>query len=353
MTHAIGGLYELTVGTTDLAAAQQWWSRFGYSAGVTGELTADEASAIYGVKSAVRSIRLAHGASEHGLIRLMQWEHPAGPGIGAVGLRALGSRWGAALTTALAEVSTHCELADERGESLYWVPSVRQDPRGQATKPFLEPHVFVREMLVARQESRQVLFQRFGYVNPSYGVVVDAAFPTSQVTHAGIVTSGDPEQLFFYERALGLLRTRDGSESTWAETASRKLFELQPGERYLCWDFDDPLSSSDPARWLSGRLKAIHFDESVPLADLRPQSQLGHIGHSSYTWQVRDVVAAAGSIEANNGRVLTTPGLNEFGEPTFRFTAPDGYDWLLIGVAGAGGGGNTEGNAEGGAGTGA
>jgi hypothetical protein len=338
VTLAHGGLFELTIGTADLAAAQQWWSRFGYTSGAVGEFTATEGALRYGTGSSVRSIRLQHGSSDHGLIRLMHWEHPISAGVGPTGLRYLGSRWGAALTTALTELATHCELADEAHEadetrdSLFWVPSVRQDPRGPATRPFLEPHVFVREMYIGRPESRQVLFQRFGYVNPSYGAVVDAAFPTSQVTHAGIVTKGDPEQLFFYERALGLLRTRNGSESTWQEKASRELFALAPGERYLCWDFDDPQSSPDPSRWLSGRLKAIHFDSHARLEDRRLHTHLGHLGHSAYSWRVHDLDAAARSVEANGGSVIGSPGPNEFGEPTVRFVAPDGYDWLLVGA---------------------
>jgi hypothetical protein len=331
MTHAYGGLFELTVGTSNLTAAVKWWSRFGYRPGLSGELSSADALARYGVASAVRSIRLDHGTSDHGLIRLMEWERPISEGIGAVGLRALGSRWGAALTTALTDVATHCELADEAGDTnVHWVNSVRQDPRGPATTPFLDDHIYVREMFVGRPESRQVLFQRYGYVNPSYGAVVDAAFPTSQVTHAGILTAGGVDEVLFYERGLGLLMTRDGSESTWKEKASRELFTLNEGERYLCWDFDDPRSSPDPSKWLSGRLKIICFDADAPLADVRTQTHLGHLGHTAYSWRVHDLDAALASVSAHGGRVESDSGPNEFGERTGRFVAPDGYDWLLI-----------------------
>jgi hypothetical protein len=327
---AIGGLFELTIGVADVDAALAFWSRFGYRAGLRALLSADVALERYGVASSAQVLRLAHGNSDHGLIRLVQWEKPLSAGVGVLSLRALGSRWGAALTTDVTTVLSHCELAAESGAPITVLPSVRQDPRGPAASPFLEPHVFVREMVAIRPESRQVLFQRFGYTNPSYGALEEAAFPTSQVTHVGLVTQGDTEQIYFYEQALGLLCTRTESVSLHTEKASQQIFDLAEGERYRCWDFDDPRSSPDPAKWLSGRLKFIHFDAGVPLDDVRALSQFGHLGHSAYSWRVRNLAAAVDSVVAHGGAVVGSPGLNEFGEPTVRFIAPDGYDWLLI-----------------------
>jgi hypothetical protein len=144
------------------------------------------------------------------------------------------------------------------------------------------------------------------------------------------VTQGDTEQIYFYERALGLLCTRTESISLHTEKASQQIFDLAGGERYRCWDFDDPRSSPDPAKWLSGRLKFIHFDAGAPMADVRELAQFGHLGHSAYSWRVRDLGAAVASVKVHGGVVVGSPGPNEFGELTVRFVAPDGYDWLLI-----------------------
>jgi hypothetical protein len=326
----VGGLHELIHGVVSLDDAISWWGRFGYRVGPTGELSAGNALRTYGVRSAVRSVRLLHGDSDHGLIRLMQWEHPTGPGIGVAPLRALGSRWGAMLNTNLLAVQNHCEQADLAGQPQYWVPSVRQDPAGQNAAPFLSDGIHVREMALCRGETRQVLFQRFGYSNPTYGAVVtEAAFPTSQVTHAGLVTVGDPETagVFFYERALGLLKTRDGSVSGYDDVASRLLFELTPTESYRCWDFDDPTSAPEPAKWKSGRLKFIHFDEHR-VNDVRAETRLGALGLTAYSWRVTNVGDALKACETHGGTVIGD-GANEFAEHSARILAPDGHDLVL------------------------
>jgi hypothetical protein len=59
-------------------------------------------------------------------------------------------------------------------------------------------------------------------------------------------------------------------------------------------------------------------------------AQFGHLGHSAYSWRVRDLGAAVASVKVHGGVVVGSPGPNEFGELTVRFVAPDGYDWLLI-----------------------
>jgi hypothetical protein len=329
----VGGLYELIHGVSSLAESIAWWKRFGFGVGPTGSMTADESFRAYGVRSAMKSARLLHGVSDHGLIRVIEWEAPTGPGCGPIPLRALGSRWGAMLNTNLLSVQNHCEQADVANQQQYWLPSVRQDPAGPTGEPFLDDGIHVREMALCRKETRQVFFQRFGYSNPSYGAVaVDAAFPTSQVTHAGIVTAGDPETagVFFYQRALGLLMTREASVSGYADVASRRLFELQEHESYRCWDFDDPTSAAEPAKWKSGRLKFIHFDD-FPVADVRSKTRLGALGLTAYSWRVRDVEAAATSCEQNGGTTLSR-GSDEFGHMAVRVLAPDGHDLLLTNV---------------------
>lgn len=329
----VGGLYELIHGVSSLTDSIAWWKRFGFVVGPTGSMTADESFHAYGVRSAMISARLLHGASDHGLIRIIQWESPTGSGCGPIPLRALGSRWGAMLNTNLLSVQNHCEQADLANQQQYWLPSARQDPAGPTADPFLGDGIHVREMALCRQETRQVLFQRFGYSYPTYGAVAaDASFPTSQVTHAGLVTAGDPDAagVFFYQRALGLLMTREGSASGYADVASRRLFDLQEHESYRCWDFDDPTSASEPAKWKSGRLKFIHFD-GFPVADVRNETRFGALGLTAYSWRVTDVHASVNSCQ-NNGGELLSQGTDEFGNLVARIIAPDGHDLLLLHV---------------------
>ena len=219
------------------------------------------------------------------------------------------------------------EAATGAAGSIAWIPSVRQDPAGPVSEPFVTDQICVREMVVIQPESRQVLFERFGYSNPTYGAVVEAPFPTSQVTHSGLVTTGDPDVFLGFYESLGMLRTRDGSVSKADDIASQRIFDLGPEESYLCWDFDDPRSSPVPSKWLSGRLKFIHFPTGTPLEDARAKAQLGGLGHTAYTWRVRDLDAVCA---LNDAIVVAEPGADEFGARTARVIAPDGYDWLFI-----------------------
>ncbi len=100
---------------------------------------------MYGVPSAVRVRRMGHGTSDHGLLRLLQWEQPSGPGLGTHALRALGSRWGAMLTRSVLTVQSHAESAEGQGAEISWVSSSRQDPAGPVERPFLDDLVPVRE----------------------------------------------------------------------------------------------------------------------------------------------------------------------------------------------------------------
>ncbi len=328
-TLAVGGLHELVIGVRSIEEATAFWARFGFQVGDSVELTAPEATAVYGVPSAVRVRPMSHGTSDHGLLRLLQWERPSGPGLGTHALRALGSRWGAMLTRSVLTVQSHVESAEERGAEISWVSSSRQDPAGPVARPFLDDLVHVREMILCLPESRQVLFERFGYSNPTYGAIVESAFPSSQVTHVGVVTAGDPDQVYFHQRAIGALMTREASVSTSADMASRRIFDLDPGEQYRCWDFDDPESSPVPSHWRSGRLKYIHFD-TAPVVDLRESSHLGALGHTAYTWRVSDLTSAHRNVLADGATKVTDPVDDGLGRRSFSFVDPSGYDWLYL-----------------------
>jgi Glyoxalase/Bleomycin resistance protein/Dioxygenase superfamily len=326
---AVGGLHELVIGVRSLDDASAYWERFGFRGATLVDLTSVEAEAVYGVSSSARVRYLEHGRSDHGLLRLIEWEKPTGPGLGTRPLRALGSRWGAMLTRSLLAVQSHAESAEEQGLEAFWVSSSRQDPAGPVTRPFLDDLVHVREMILCLPESRQVLFQRFGYSNPSYGAIVESAFPTSQVTHVGVVTAGDPDQVYFHQRTIGALMTREASTSSAKDMASRRIFDLAPNESYRCWDFDDPASSSVPSQWLSGRLKYIHFDDQ-PVVDLRDASHLGALGHTAYTWRVSDVEAAHRAVAAHGGTSIGEIVDDGSGRRSFHFIDPSGYDWLYL-----------------------
>ncbi|HEY9599174.1 MAG TPA: VOC family protein, partial [Cyanophyceae cyanobacterium] len=201
-------------------------------------------------------------------------------------------------------------------------------------RPFIDAAIGVREMMLLQPLTRQVLFQRFNYTVPHYGKIHEAStFKTSQVTHMGLVIQDDSKEILqFYEDILGLLRVRDDVETTYESSeAGRKIFDLQPNERFLVTAFDDPRSSkSDWKAARSGRLYIIRFPESVELEHRLSEALPGCLGLSLYTYRVRDLEDYFNRVKASGVQNITDILANEFGEQSFSFIAPDGYFWTLI-----------------------
>ncbi|MBD2570155.1 VOC family protein [Anabaena lutea] len=333
---AIEGIYEVCIGVPDPISAIQYWQQFGYRIGQMGELSADEAYQLYKVNSPLKAIRLYHQDADHGLIRLMIWENPTNQGLGISSMKVKGNRWGTALTADLLGILNHAENAKAAGSTIryshpYWEVIYDKDKK---SRPFIDAAVGVREMMLLQPLTRQVLFQRFGYVMPHYGKINhNGALATSQFTHMGMIVQDDSkETLRFYEEVLGLLRVRDDVETTYESSlAGRDLFELNPGEKFIVTAFDDPRSSkSDFMAARSGRLYIIRFPEHIRLESRFESAQPGSLGMCLYTYHVSEIHTYFDRIRASNAKNLTDIVNNEFGELSFSFVAPDGYFWTLV-----------------------
>jgi catechol 2,3-dioxygenase-like lactoylglutathione lyase family enzyme len=331
----IEGIYEVCIGIPDPISQIQYWEQFGYRIGQVGELPQAAANQLYGVNSALRSIRLYHQDADHGLIRLMVWETPSHEGLKMSSMKVKGNRWATTLTADILNVLNHAEEAGTAGLPIkYTYPSweIIYNKERKA-RPFVDLAIGVREMILLQPFTRQVLFQRFHYSLPNYGQInQNAAFKTSQITHMGLVIQDDSkETLRFYEEVLGLLRVRDDVETTYDSEAGRQIFELQPSEKFLVTAFDDPRSSkTDFQAARSGRLYIIRFPESIHLENNFEAAQPGCFGMSLYTYRVRGIEEYLTRIKASNVQKFTEISANEFGEQSFSFVAPDGYFWTLI-----------------------
>lgn len=333
---AIEGIYEVCIGVTNPISAIQYWEQFGYRIGCEGTLSASAAYPLYGVNSALKSIRLYHQNSDHGLIRLMTWENPTHNGLGMSSMKVKGNRWGTSLVLDLLNILNHAEEAEKAGLRIkYTTPRWEIIyNKNQKMNPFCEPLMGVREMMLLQPFSRQVLFQRFGYAMPHYGNINhNSLLKTSQFTHMGIVIQDDSKKtLQFYEEVLGLLRVRDDIETSYESSiAGREIFDLQPGERFFVTAFDDPRSSvSDFAAVRSGRLYIIRFPNAIKLNSLYEAAQPGSLGLCLYTYRVRVMEEYFDRIKSSNVQKFTTISVNEFGETSFSFVAPDGYFWNIV-----------------------
>jgi len=335
-TSSLIGIYEVGIGVPNLDAAISYWQQFGYHVGEIGSLAAETAQALYRFNSDLRSVRLSHQIADHGLIRLMQWEQPRNQGLGLTSMRVNGNRWATTLTADLLTILNQAEEADRAGSPIrytmpYWEIIYNKE---RQMRPFIDPAIGVREMLLLQPLTRQVLFQRFGYTLPNYGQINEQAiFKASQVTHMGIVIQDDSkETLKFYEDVLGLLRVRDDVETTYESSqAGRQIFDLQPGENFFVTAFDDPRSSvTDLQAARSGRLYVVRFPEAQSLPDRFELAKPGCLGMSLYTYQVSDLAAYRGRVQASAAQAVTELYSNEFGDRSFSFIAPDGYFWTLV-----------------------
>ncbi len=330
----IKGLYEVLVGVPDLDAGVAYWRAHGFRPGPESALDEDRAFELYGVKSRLRSIRLLHQDSDHGLIRLQHWERPRGEGLGMTRFRVEGSRWGAMMTRSAYGVMNHVEAAKAQGRAIDAVPPIFASiyQKDQALRPFEAPILGVREMALVQPLWRQVYFERFGYQNALYGhVAEDSLMRSSQITHFGmVIRSDDHGVLDFYDQVLGLKRTADHHVPYEQTVGSRAIFDIPEGEPHWLVDFDDPRSGDGPDTRRSGRLKILRFPESAEMPDRRGQATAGHLGFGDYVWRTDDARALRARAIEGGATNATDVVPDEFGTPAFRALAPDGYAWTFV-----------------------
>jgi uncharacterized glyoxalase superfamily protein PhnB len=332
----ISGLYEVCVGVTDPLPQIRYWETFGYRIGPIGELKAEEARALYGVDSNLRSIRLLHQDADHGLVRLFVWEKPANEGLGLARLITPGSRWTSTLTRDVLQLFNHAEAAARTGSPISVVPPQwSQIYNLGKPEPFTGEAIGVRELIVLQPFSRQMFFERFGYDVPRYGRIHDAAkFKTSQITHNGLVfQSDDAEAVKFYGDTLGLKLAGVETHQTYEklDEGSRNLYAMKPGDEYYGTTADNPLSGRTPDSSVSGRLLLRRIPSRVKDQNLIERSRPGSLGYSLFTYRVTDINAYHAKVKASRATKVTAVMKNEFGEPSFSFIAPDGHSWTLIG----------------------
>jgi len=333
----IGGLHEVCVGVPDLEEAAADFAAFGCRRGAEGELDAAAARTLYGVDSAVRSLRLLHGEADHGLVRLMQWERPRNEGLGmGTSLRCIGSRWGVRVTSSVLNIVNHAERARAAGAALTLIEpllAVIGEVSGErVSRPFRDPVIGVREMVLLQPYYRQVFFERFGYESPLYGKIDPASLlRSSQHTHFGLmIANDDAHVLDFYDEVLGLKRMLDERTPYENATGSRRIFGLEPGEGFHMVDFDDPASGRALAERRSGKLKCVRFAAGSRIENLLERSRAGSLGYSLYCWRTATIETMHSRIARGGATQVSDILADEFGRRAFTFFAPDGYHSMLL-----------------------
>ena len=322
------GLYEHIHGVSDLDSALSYWHQLGFAEVARGRLPASAAAALYGVDSAVESVRLRHrNGAQVGQIRLHRWDRPLGAGLGHAPPLTIGSRWSGFYTRDILQLH-EAYVDDNSARDAHWqVNDLARLFISDMTPEFRQSFVGLREFFLTGPEHRHAFLQRVGFDRPGFGIFAEGTpLSCSESTHGNIVMA-DLATARFYRDALGLVEQTPVQRLGWQMPAIRQSMRLSEGDVFSVEVLGAPETPSGLLR--------VYAAES-PIEDLRAVSQPGHLGLNCYSY----AYAPAGlnlrhGLLAQHGATGVTELLeNEFGERSTSFVAPDGYFWTLVELAG-------------------
>lgn len=328
-----GGVFEVGIGVADLARAERYWTSFGYRTGPRGTLPASAARSLYGVDAALESVRMLHQDADHGLVRLMRWDRPLGPGIGTVPLRTNGNRWAVCKTREVQAVANHARMLHAKNPDIWFTEPVSRlvGATLDEIEPFAAPFPIKSEVMLFTPELRHVMVQRYDHDLPLFGRHNEASlFRASQFTQVGLcIAPGDKNVLDFYDRVLGLKRSPEHCFTARAGEFLARMTGLEDGERLLEIDFDDTRSDPAPERQLSGKLRVFLIEQRGRPA-VFDRCNPGQSGFSLYTLRSRNLGGLHERVLAGGAGVVSTLLRDEFGTEAFGAVAPDGYAWAFV-----------------------
>lgn len=324
----ISGVYEVMVGVEDAAPAIRYFEQFGFSTVAEATLTAAQARERYGVDSALRALRLQNGETDaHGLLRILEWAEPLGPGIGFAPPETVGMRMAVMRTRDIFRLAdTFHDLREKAGEPWLVAGPVYDDLYDQTDGPAAidNRRVGVRELAVYGSWFNHVFFQRYGYTIPGYGTIGGhAPLQTSEFTHHDFVVAGALEEVTdYYVSVLGFRSENDPVIDGEWQDGPRVVFQMAPGRSHWYRGFVSPND-------ISGKLKFFSLDGLHVADDRSARQQPGELGitlHSLWTPKLDRVHTLASEYGLDPGTI----GSNEFGERSFLLRGPDGASWQII-----------------------
>lgn len=324
----ISGVYEVMVGTDDAQPLLAHFAEFGFAAREEASLSAADAKALYGVKSGLRSIRLQNGDLDtHGLLRLLEWKQPLGPGVGYAPPETVGQRMAVMRTRDIIRLhDVFLDLRDKAGQPWLSTAPIFDDLYGLDTgeTSIATRRVGVRENAVYGRDFNHVFFQRYGYNIPGYGSIgPHSPLQTSEFTHHDFIVKGDLAVITaYYAAVLGLRPENDPViDGDW-QKGPRRVFAMEPGESHWYRGFVSPNN-------ICGKLKFFAAVDPGHVRDRSRRQRVGEKGitmHSLYTPKLEYVRELA----IEHGLQPSAIMENEFKERAFVFTGPDGATWQIL-----------------------
>jgi hypothetical protein len=324
------GVYEVVVGVDQARheLLKTHFEQFGFAQVAEARLTEAEARARYGVQSALRSVRMQNGAVDsHGLLRIVVWNNPLGPGVGYAPPETIGQRLSVLMVRDIVRLDDIFNDARAAGESWLPIKPVFADLYGQTEgKPgLIKRRVGVRESGVYGELFNHVFFQRYGYQIAGYGTLNEMApLIASEFTHHDFIIAGDINQSTQYVvEVLGFREENAASlDGDWLE-GPRKVFGMAPGATHWYRGF----VSSDN---ICGKLK--FFAPRDIRTDRSQHQRLGELGITMHSVRVNSIELAHQKAVKSRLRPRAIER-NEFGERSFVFIGTDGSSWQVLEAA--------------------
>lgn len=324
----ISGVYEAMTAVTDASFTIRYFNEFGFTVRDSAQFSAEQALALYGVNSALKSYRLQNGAIDsHGLLRILVWEKPTGEGIGYVMPETIGQRMAVMKTKDIIRIVDIYKM--ERAAGKKWLPidPIFDDPLkvnvGKKSDFFARP-VGVRETAIYGDWFTHVFFQRYGYEVPGYGTIGEhSPLQTSELTHHDFTIKGDIDAVtMYYSQALGLKpeQEKHSVDGDWLK-GPKQVFQMPDGYSHDYVGFVSPNN-------ICGKLK-FFVPRGGASKDRSEHQRIGELGmtlHSFYTPKLTMVL----DLLQKQGIKPSKIQKNEFGENAFVFVGPDGVAWQII-----------------------
>lgn len=320
----ISGIFENCVGSKDVEATLKYWAELGYREVKRGQLEAEPARSLYGHESPLTSLRLQNGASsDHGLVRVMSWEHLGNDGLGHSLPLVEGSRWFASLVKDINVIwDAFTDDKENGGDWIFTEPVRSIEGIGNQGTGLYNRFVGVREMFAIGPETRQAFFQRYNYNRPGYGTI-DPSSPmgVSEGTHSSMIIK-DHTLASFYVDVFGLKPFTSNHRSGWQNPSTRQTLILEDGQEFYLSAFCSP-------KMTVGLFQI--YSPLYPTPDKREYSQPGSLGLCLFTYQVEDIATFHEQVIKSKATNVTKIMPNEFGELSFGLVAPDGMYWEIVG----------------------
>jgi catechol 2,3-dioxygenase-like lactoylglutathione lyase family enzyme len=321
----VSGVYEVMVGALDEKAALAHFALFGFKEVRRAQFSASLAKQIYGVDSALTSIRLQNGTVDsHGLLRVLVWQRPQGQGVGYAPPETVGQRLSVMMVADIVRLDDLFKDARAGGEPWLPITPVFADLFGQTEgiPGLTNRRIGVRESGVYGELFNHVFFQRYGYQIKGYGTLnAQANLIASEFTHHDFIIRTDMDaSTNYYRDVLGFKLEKPTSvDGDWLE-GPKRVFGMPDGATHYYRGFVSPNN-------ICGKLK--FFRPRDIRSDRSAYVKIGALGSNLHSLFVRDV----NSVQAAVKRAGMKPRpiqRNEFGELSFVFKGLDEVNWQVL-----------------------